>query len=424
MNPYALPATTHSYLARAAESLSEAVAATDVPTRYACAHVAALRAAAALLAARAHPDPSRRRSQKNAWVLLAEVAPELAEWARFFAGGAAKRAAAEAGSTRAVGEREADDLVRDADRFLAVIETGAGPGPARHRPDPGGGGARRAESHPRVGDMPDSVRSERSHERPSERRTAARTSVVWDALEPASGRRHRRARHRRRHRRARGTGGRARCPGDRGRPQPRRPRLARSTGTRARRRRRAASRATCPRCSISAAPTAPTLVLCHGVLEVVDDPAAALAAIRAVLRPGGVLSLLVAQRHAAVVARAMAGHFTQALGLLDASPDARDGRVGHRFTAAEATGPGPAIRLRGDDGARGPGLRRPGAGLAARPRARRHRRAGRAGACRVGASGVLPAGGSAAPGGSLSERGETVRSRISRTPLPGSPPAA
>src|SRR6478735_1030746 len=119
MNPHALPATTHSYLARAAESLSEAVTATEVPTRYACAHVAALRAAAALLAARAKPvAPTRRRPQKNAWVLLTEVAPELSEWAGFFAAGAGKRAAAEAGSSRAVSEREADDLVRDADRFL------------------------------------------------------------------------------------------------------------------------------------------------------------------------------------------------------------------------------------------------------------------------------------------------------------------
>ena len=124
-NPYALPATTHSYLARAAESLSEAITATDVPTRYACAHVAALCAAAALLAARAKPAPRGRR-QKNAWVLLAEVAPELSEWASFFAAGAAKRAAAEAGSTRAVSEREADDLVRDADRFLAVVEQALG----------------------------------------------------------------------------------------------------------------------------------------------------------------------------------------------------------------------------------------------------------------------------------------------------------
>ena len=125
-NPYALPATTHSYLARSAESLSEAMVETEVPARYACAHVAALRAAAALLAARAHPAPARRRAQKNAWVLLVEVAPELEEWARFFAAGAAKRAAAEAGSTRAVTEREADDLVRDADRFLAVIERSLG----------------------------------------------------------------------------------------------------------------------------------------------------------------------------------------------------------------------------------------------------------------------------------------------------------
>lgn len=84
-------------------------------------------------------------------------------------------------------------------------------------------------------------------------------------------------------------------------------------------------------------PQSADVVLCHGVLEVVDDPVAALATLRQVLRPGGTLSLLVAQRHAAVVARAMAGHFTQALTLLDAPVGARDGRAGHRFTAAEAT---------------------------------------------------------------------------------------
>ena len=125
-HPDHLPATTHSYLRRAAESLSEAVASGDVAERYACAHVAALRAAAALLASRARPAPARRRQQKNAWVLLTEVAPELGEWATFFASGAAKRAAAESGSTRAVSEREADDLVRDADRFLAVVEQALG----------------------------------------------------------------------------------------------------------------------------------------------------------------------------------------------------------------------------------------------------------------------------------------------------------
>lgn len=134
-SPYALPATTHSYLARAAESLSEAISGTDVATRYACAHVAALRAAAALLAARARPTPARRRPQKNAWVLLAEVAPELVEWATFFSAGAPKRAAAEAGASGAVTAREADDLIRDADLFLTVVEQALGLVP--HAPEAG-----------------------------------------------------------------------------------------------------------------------------------------------------------------------------------------------------------------------------------------------------------------------------------------------
>jgi SAM-dependent methyltransferase len=82
-------------------------------------------------------------------------------------------------------------------------------------------------------------------------------------------------------------------------------------------------------------PESADLVLCHGVLEVVDDPAAALATLAQVLRPGGVLSLLVAQRDAAVVARAMAGHFQQALDLLDSSNG--QGRAGRRYTRDELT---------------------------------------------------------------------------------------
>ncbi len=129
-HPFDLPAATHSYLERAAGSLREAITSSEVTLRYAYAHVAALRATAALLAARANPTAGSARrgraQQKNAWVLLAEVAPEFSEWAAFFAAGAAKRAAAEAGSTRAVTEREADDLVRDADRFLGLVEQSLG----------------------------------------------------------------------------------------------------------------------------------------------------------------------------------------------------------------------------------------------------------------------------------------------------------
>ncbi|MGH3363476.1 MAG: methyltransferase domain-containing protein [Nocardioidaceae bacterium] len=79
-------------------------------------------------------------------------------------------------------------------------------------------------------------------------------------------------------------------------------------------------------------PGSADVVLCHGVLEIVDDPAEALSALAGVLRAGGVLSLLVAQRHAAVVARAMAGHFHQARLLLDDPTAAGSAR---RFTPDE-----------------------------------------------------------------------------------------
>ncbi len=55
------------------------------------------------------------------------------------------------------------------------------------------------------------------------------------------------------------------------------------------------------------------LVLCHSVLEYVEDPAAALAALARLLRPGGVISVLAANAVAAVLHRAVAGRFDEAL---------------------------------------------------------------------------------------------------------------
>ena len=82
------------------------------------------------------------------------------------------------------------------------------------------------------------------------------------------------------------------------------------------------------------------LVLCHGVLGLVDDPGAALEVLGGLLRPGGALSLVVGQHHAAVLGRAMAGHFSQARDLLEShGHGARDasasGEHEHRFTADE-----------------------------------------------------------------------------------------
>ncbi|HET6740280.1 MAG TPA: SAV_6107 family HEPN domain-containing protein [Kribbella sp.] len=110
-------------LFRARAALAEATETTDHLIRYSSAHVAALRVAAAVLAVRARPvSGSRRKVQRNAWVLLAQVAPEFGEWATFFAAGAAQRAAAEAGLERAVSTREADDLIRAVDTFYTQVE--------------------------------------------------------------------------------------------------------------------------------------------------------------------------------------------------------------------------------------------------------------------------------------------------------------
>jgi S-adenosylmethionine-dependent methyltransferase len=61
------------------------------------------------------------------------------------------------------------------------------------------------------------------------------------------------------------------------------------------------------------------LVVCHNVLEYVDSPSAAMAAIARVLRPGGTVSVLAANVVAAVLQRALAGRYDEARRLLTAS---------------------------------------------------------------------------------------------------------
>ncbi|MEV6731864.1 MULTISPECIES: methyltransferase [unclassified Streptomyces] len=81
------------------------------------------------------------------------------------------------------------------------------------------------------------------------------------------------------------------------------------------------------------------VVLCHGVLEYVDDPAEGVANAVAALRPGGTLSLLGAGLGGAVLARALAGHFTEARTALT-DPAGRWGAgdpVPRRFTAEQLT---------------------------------------------------------------------------------------
>jgi len=116
--PHRTPA---ELLTLARRGLAEAAQTRSDGLRYATAHLAALRAAAAVLAALARPEPRRRGRVTSVWTLLSGVAPELSEWAAYFAAGAAKRAAAEAGVARVVSEREADALLRAAEQFVSVV---------------------------------------------------------------------------------------------------------------------------------------------------------------------------------------------------------------------------------------------------------------------------------------------------------------
>jgi hypothetical protein len=119
--------TAMNLLRSARDGLNEAAGETSPPTRYICAHLAALRAAAAVVAARGEPGTgARRRRPRSVWELLPQVEPTLTEWSAFFAASATKRAAAEAGLPSAASAREADDLLQDAQTFVTLVERALG----------------------------------------------------------------------------------------------------------------------------------------------------------------------------------------------------------------------------------------------------------------------------------------------------------
>jgi S-adenosylmethionine-dependent methyltransferase len=86
------------------------------------------------------------------------------------------------------------------------------------------------------------------------------------------------------------------------------------------------------------APGSVDLILCHSLLEVVDDPRTVVDALAGALRPGGAASVLVANRAAAVLSRAMNGHLDAAAAVLS-DPDGRAGpgdKLRRRFDAESA----------------------------------------------------------------------------------------
>jgi SAV_6107-like HEPN len=120
-----LSGAARGLLVHARSVLAEAAAADSAAERFRLAHLAALRTAAAVFADRGRPVSARRRLV-SAWVLVESVAPELSEWAGYFAAGAAARAAVEAGAVSAVTSRDADDQLRAAGEFLMLVEASLG----------------------------------------------------------------------------------------------------------------------------------------------------------------------------------------------------------------------------------------------------------------------------------------------------------
>lgn len=116
--PGASAGTVLDLLERSRGGLLVACHSGTAAERYTQAHLSALRAGAALLAARS--APSRRTRPRSVWEVLPTVAPELTEWAVFFATSGRRRLALERG-TDLVSARDADDLVRSAERFLELV---------------------------------------------------------------------------------------------------------------------------------------------------------------------------------------------------------------------------------------------------------------------------------------------------------------
>ena len=121
-------------LDRADRLLMDAVGEEDPRERFQVAYLAALRGAAAVLAATVATRPARERS-RSAWVLLAGAAPEFVMWADYFADHSATRAALEAGLSREITDLQADAFYTRVGAFLHDVEDLLGEA-GRLRPEP------------------------------------------------------------------------------------------------------------------------------------------------------------------------------------------------------------------------------------------------------------------------------------------------
>ncbi len=120
-----ITAPTRDLLRTAVIALDDAYQAQNPAQRYIASHLCALRAAAALLALRAKPARSSR--VRSVWQMLPKVAPEFTEWAAYFEMIGRRRVFVEIGRD-VITDRQANDLMRDAESFLDQIAATLGVG--------------------------------------------------------------------------------------------------------------------------------------------------------------------------------------------------------------------------------------------------------------------------------------------------------
>jgi hypothetical protein len=113
------PRAAVALLSHAQHGLADADGEADPVERFIASYLSALRAGAAVLAARGRPHRGRAKPT-SVWTLLESAAPELREWAVFFAGHSATQAAAQSGITRGLDVEAADELFRRSGQFVEL----------------------------------------------------------------------------------------------------------------------------------------------------------------------------------------------------------------------------------------------------------------------------------------------------------------
>ena len=104
---------------RADAELLAAQFSSEAWEQFSHAHLAALRAGAAVVASRG--TPGGRRAPRTVWAMLNQVAPELDDWSDYFAAGAATRSAVEAGRFDAVTTERAEQTLCAAEDFVDEV---------------------------------------------------------------------------------------------------------------------------------------------------------------------------------------------------------------------------------------------------------------------------------------------------------------